>query len=505
MQLLNSRKCKQFSKIFSPYLTAADEGITGTSTKNRNGFNEMINAAMHGKIDLIITKEVSRFARNTVDTLQYTRQLRNHGVGVYFINDNINTNDGDGEFRLSIMASVAQEESRKISSRTKWGMQRQMEHGFVFAPPMIGYDYSDGVLTVNEEEAEVVRRIYHMYVYEGLGSVRIAQKLAEVNTPLYKQIKSWSPTLILRILKNEKYAGDLVSKKTVTVDYLSHKAVKNNGIEEKLYFQDHHEPIVSKETWNRAQELCKEKGKNAIENTDPSSRSTRYWCSGKVVCGVCGGAFAAKSKKAQYGTIHAYRCRHTTHLKNADGGCTNKSYIDERVLRACVQYAVSKFISDSDKILHMLESAMGVLQEKIPENYTGEAEKKKINQKKQKLLDLLLDGTITKTDYQNTVEKLERELDDVEKKIESFNSEIERRNNMGSQIVSVLNKAKEYMEQKEATPHMYSRMVDKIVVHPDAHVEIYLDGIEQPFSVGYHRDGRGTQYVVSCYDFEGTI
>ena len=140
-----------------------DEGLSGTSVKKRKGFNTMIEDAKAGKINLIITKEVSRFARNTVDTLHYTRELGRINVGVYFINDNINTLDSDGEFRLSIMASVAQEESRKTSMRVKWGMKRQMERGFVFAPPMIGYDLCNGALTINEEEAKVVRKIFDLY------------------------------------------------------------------------------------------------------------------------------------------------------------------------------------------------------------------------------------------------------------------------------------------------------------------------------------------------------
>ncbi len=133
-----------------------DEGITGTQTKKRKGFNHMINDCKNGKIDLILTKEVSRFARNTVDTLNYTRMLKEYDVGVFFINDNIDTCQNDGEFRLAIMASVAQEESRKISERVKWGQRRAMENGVVFGNnSIVGFDINDGVLSINESEAEV--------------------------------------------------------------------------------------------------------------------------------------------------------------------------------------------------------------------------------------------------------------------------------------------------------------------------------------------------------------
>ena len=153
-----------------------DEGITGTQTKKRKGFNRMINDCKNGKIDLILTKEVSRFARNTVDTLNYTRMLKEYDVGVFFIND---TRQNDGEFRLAIMASVAQEESRKISERVKWGQRRAMENGVVFGNnSIVGFDINDGVLSVNDSEAEVVKLIFHKYAYCCTGTLRRRHKTA---------------------------------------------------------------------------------------------------------------------------------------------------------------------------------------------------------------------------------------------------------------------------------------------------------------------------------------
>ena len=154
----------------------ADEGITGTNTRKRDEFNKMIREALAGNIDLIITKEVSRFARNTVDTLSYVRLLKSKGVGVVFINDNIDSRDKDGEFRLTIMASVAQEESRKTSERVKWGQKRQMERGFVFGNGPFGYKCEKGVLKIQEDEAVIVRDIFNRYVYEQKGISVIAKE-----------------------------------------------------------------------------------------------------------------------------------------------------------------------------------------------------------------------------------------------------------------------------------------------------------------------------------------
>ena len=150
-----------------------DEGISGTQTKKRLGFNKMIDDAENGDIDLIITKEVSRFARNTVDTLSYTRRLKDSGIGVIFTLDNIDTRQSDGEFRLTIMASIAQEESRKTSERVKWGQKRQMEKGVVFGRDLLGYTVKNGVLYINEEEVPVVRAIFHKYTNEGKEAIQL--------------------------------------------------------------------------------------------------------------------------------------------------------------------------------------------------------------------------------------------------------------------------------------------------------------------------------------------
>ena len=185
-----------------------DEGISGTQTKKRVGFNAMIDEALHGRIDLILTKEVCRFARNTVDTLFFTRKLKDSGVGVVFTIDNIDTRDCDGELRLTIMASIAQEESRKTSERVKWGQKRRMEQGVVFGRDLLGYYVKDGKLIINEEEAPVVRAIFHKYTVEGKGTHVIARELVEEGLRP-KRVKQWSNTVILRVLRNEKYVGDL--------------------------------------------------------------------------------------------------------------------------------------------------------------------------------------------------------------------------------------------------------------------------------------------------------
>jgi len=205
------------------YEVFADKGISGTNTKKRKDFNRMIACAKNGDFDLIITKEISRFARNTLDSIQHTRDLKKHGVGVIFLNDNINTLDPDAELRLTIMSSIAQEESRKTSERVKWGQKRRMEQGVVFGRDMLGYDVRNGQMFINPEGAKLVKMIFEKFVHENKGSHTIARELREAGYKTITGNSNWTNTVIYKMLRNEKYCGDLVQKKTITPDYLSHE------------------------------------------------------------------------------------------------------------------------------------------------------------------------------------------------------------------------------------------------------------------------------------------
>lgn len=472
----------------------SDEGITGTNIKKREEFSRMIRDAECGKFGLILTKEVSRFARNTLDTLQYTRYLKTKKVGVFFINDNINTLEDDGEFRLSIMASVAQEESRKTSSRVRWGMHRQMERGYVFTPPMLGFDCTDGVLTVNESEAWIVRRIFDMYVNEGLGAGAIAQRLAAENVPVYKRIKQWSPTCVLRILHNEKYAGDLVQHKTVVTNYLEHESVENNGIVDKISFEDHHPAVISREMWNEAQQICA--ARNSDRAGDGSSHNNRFWCSGKVFCGVCGGKFVTKKKKADHSVIRAWRCSQYGH-QNGESGCTNKTYIDERILLSCMQFALRKIPIDVKEAVGVLRQALMYKTDNDREIKALEAELDKLCARKRKLLELLADGTIDRDEYMRAVHEADGKVVLTEARL----GEIRRYKKDNMTFDAIEEKIASYIQQSQPTTHIYESILDKIVVFDDRHVDISLCGINTQFSVSYRRSGRGEKYTVQCADY----
>ena len=315
----------------------ADEGLSGTTTRKRKAFNRMIACAKNGELDLIITKEISRFARNTLDSISYTRELKQLGVGVIFMSDNINTLDGDAELRLAIMSSIAQEESRRISERVKWGQRRQMEQGVVFGRSMLGYDVKNGQMTINAEGAEVVRLIFHKFVHEGKGTYVIGRELREAGIHPMRG-KEWSNTVILRLLRNEKYCGDLVQKKTYTPDYLSHDKKYNRGQEEFVIIKDHHQPIVSRELFDAANRILDERSQF---QRGKSKYSNRYPFSGKIKCGCCGSSYVARYKTRKDGSRYkGWRCYETNkngkpHTDAAGNhlGCTGPGICNEDAIQ----------------------------------------------------------------------------------------------------------------------------------------------------------------------------
>ncbi|WP_167957044.1 recombinase family protein [Anaerosporobacter faecicola] len=294
----------------SLYKIYADEGLSGTSTKKRRAFNQMIEDAMEGRFQLIITKEISRFARNTLDSIYYTRELKRHGVGIIFLNDGIHTMDSDGELRLTILASIAQEESRRTSQRVKWGQKRRMEQGVVFGRSMLGYDVKEGSMKINEAGAGVVRRIFDKCLLEGKGTYVIARELTEEGIPSM-QGNGWSSSVILRILRNEKYCGDLLQKKTYTPDYLTHEKRYNHGQEEYVMIPDHHEPIIDRQTFQKVQEILDARSTKRKGKEQALRYSNCYVLSGKIRCLYCNRTYTARSRIRKDGSEYlVWRCAH---------------------------------------------------------------------------------------------------------------------------------------------------------------------------------------------------
>lgn len=457
-----------------------DEGISGTQTKKRTGFNQMIQDALNGELDLIITKEVCRFARNTVDTLSYTRQLKEAGVGVIFTIDNIDTRDSDGELRLTIMASIAQEESRKTSERVRWGQKRQMEKGVVFGRDLLGYTVHNGKLSINEEEVPVVKAIFHKYVNEGKGTHVIARELMEEGMRP-KRIALWSNTVILRVLRNEKYVGDLLQKKTYTPNYLTHAKKYNHGEEDMVYLKNHHEPIINRELWTRTQEELKRRSPSEEQK---SKHSNRYWCSGKIRCAECGSRFVSRTKKLKNGEVYrAWRCHsaanHGALKKDADGkniGCDNSS-INERSLKTCMHYCITLVQGEKDTLKkEILEEISKLQKEAVKEMSSKKIQKKieKLETKKRQSIDLMLEGLITKEDLKKQTDWYNEELESLNIQLAEALSKDKVQSRQVNDMEQYIKALDEIMDIGEHNELLYKEVLDYIEVHKGSILDIWL-------------------------------
>lgn len=463
------------------YEIFADEGISGTSTKKRKEFNRMIACAKNGDFDLIITKEISRFARNTLDSIYYTRDLKKHGVGVIFMNDNINTLDGDAELRLAIMSSIAQEESRKTSERVKWGQKRQMEQGVVFGRSMLGYDVENGKMTINEEGAKVVRLIFHKFVKEGKGTHVIARELREAGiNPM--RVKEWSNTVILRAIRNEKYCGDLVQKKTYTPDYLSHEKKYNRGQEEFVIIKDHHEPIISRELFEEANRILDAK---SLSQEGKAKHSNRYPFSGKLKCGRCGASYVARYKTRKDGSKYkAWRCFEgakfgSPHIDKAGNqvGCSGESIRNEDAIH--IMYLVCKQLNiDRKKITNNLTKIINSI---ISMDMTGtdtnalaekiaEAEKKRTN-----LIDLYTSGDIDRSEFTALRAKYDTEIESLKSMADSIEKQqamIQKQQELMTDIKKALD---ELIDGIEYEDEFYTQILDKMVINDRDNIDVYLN------------------------------
>ena len=335
----------------------ADDGKSATSTRKRADFQAMIDDCMAGKIDIVITKSISRFARNTVDSLTHIRKLKEKNIAVYFEKEGINTLEGSGELLITILSSQAQEESRNISENCRWGIVRRFEDGKVIVNhcKFMGYTKDkDGNLIIVPEEAEVVRRIFRLFL-EGNSSYRIKQILEADGIRTATGNTVWQATVIDKMLVNEKYMGDALLQKTYTVDFLTKKKVMNKGIVPQYYVEDDHEPIIPKELFHRVQE---EKARRAsIYRADTKKKnieikgkySSKYVLSDIMVCAECGQPYR-RQVWSKYGAKRAvWRC--DNRLKHGSKRCKHSPTLKEEILHEAIMTAVNSVVEDQGEFV----------------------------------------------------------------------------------------------------------------------------------------------------------
>lgn len=300
----------------------ADEALTGTKD-NRPEFQRLLEDCRSGKLDLVLTKSISRFARNTVDLLETVRELKNIGVDVFFEEQNLHTMSGDGELMLTILASYAQEESRSASENCKWRIRKQFENGELATLRfMFGYQVNKGKVEINPEQAAIVRMIFEDYI-GGMGGGRIAQKLKQMNVDTVMS-GIWNGERVMAIIKNEKYTGNALLQKKYVVDHLSKKLSWNKGNLPKYYAEDTHPAIIDQATFELAQSILQKRRVNSKTYNDPR---TRYSFSSIIRCGICGKKYKRKNRKGKV----AWYC--SAFLQEGKNACPSRQ-VPESVLHA---------------------------------------------------------------------------------------------------------------------------------------------------------------------------
>ncbi|MCD8019035.1 MAG: recombinase family protein [Clostridiales bacterium] len=449
----------------------SDEGVSATSTRKRDGFNQMVQDALDGKIDLIITKTVSRFARNTVDSLTTIRQLKEKGVEVYFEEQNIYTLDFKGELFITIMSSFAQEESRSISENTSWGIHKRYADGKVSVAfsNFLGYERDpNGELVVDPEQAETVRLIYQWFL-EGFSPYAIAKKLMVLEIPSPAGNAKWWPTTVWHILQNEKYKGDALLQKEYVADFLTKKREKNDkGVLPQYYVEGDHEAIIDPETFDFVQ--------TEIQNRKKGKRrySGENIFLSKVKCGCCGGWYGSKiyNSNNKY-RRHVYRCNH---MYDGEKKCTTPTLTEED-FKQCFVFALNNLIANRKKVMRELEQQA----EKLEDVSCNEA-RRKVLEDKMKSLDVeigdLLDGnTLDQKDYQSRYDALVLELERTRQEYNEQKKEIvKNRQNANTMKKFIEDFSKQGEPLKEFDEELWCSMVDFITVYAKDDIRVTFKG-----------------------------
>lgn len=443
----------EFAGIF------ADDGISGTNTKKREEFNRMIEECMSGHIDMVITKSISRFARNTLDCLKYIRLLKEKNIPVFFEKENINTMDSKGEVLLTIMASLAQQESESLSKNVKLGLQFRYQNGEVQVNHnrFMGYTKDEnGHLIIVPSEAEVIKRIYLEYL-QGSSLKQIGEGLEADGILTGAGKTTWRPETIKKILKNEKYIGDALLQKTYTVDVLTKKRIQNNGIVPKYYVENDHEPIIPRNLYMQVQEeMLRRANMHSGKKMKKRVYSGKYALSSIVYCSKCGDIYRriAWNNRGKHSVV--WRC-----ISRVEHGpyCCNAQTVKEEGLQNAVVKAINQIIDDRGEMFD-------VLQENIESVIIMEDKNslESINARLEETQKELLKRANAKQNYDDVADEIER-LREMKQVALAKNAKCESRK---QRIYEMKQYLKEQTEQiQEYDDSLARRMIEKITVYDD--------------------------------------
>lgn len=468
-----------------------DEGISGTSVNKRENFLRMISDAKSGKFDFIVTKEISRFSRSTVDSIQYTQELLTYNVGVLFQNDNINTLLPDSELRLTIMSSIAQDEIRKLSERVRFGFKRSIENGVVLGSNSIcGYTKNNGKLEIDEEEAKMIKKIFELYVNEKAGIRKISLMLGEMG---YKSRNGndLSYSTIANIIRNPKYKGYYCGNKSYKLDYRRNTRQMLDSTEWKLYKDEENvPPIVSEEIWEEANAILSTRG--ALKKTkDASAYNNRYAYSGKIICGEHKCAYHRTEYKYKSSNKEVWQCREYR-LKGKSGCKTPAIYTRE--LDCIIAGAVDMLIKQKEDIVQVLmNSYIQDDSNEIKQNIkTLEQKIDNIHQMKDKLLMLSIDGKITNEEFETRNKRFNDDIRATDEEILK-NKESERKN---IEVRKSAKKLNSIIQEQFNTGNVVSKdVVDSLIDR----IEVYSEDNPNNLKIKVYFkifDGENMDYIV---------
>ena len=453
-----------------------DEGISGTQVKKGEEFLRMIEDAKRHKFDLILTKEISRFSRSTLDSIMYTQELLANGVGVYFLNDNINTILPDSELRLTMMSSIAQDEVRRLSERVSFGMKRSIDNGVVLGCSNIyGYVKDKGKLVIDEEQAEMIKIIFDRYANTTDGLSKVSRYLYSLGYKS-KTGKRIDTTILTRIIENPKYKGYYCGHKSKVLDYRT-KQKKRLNKSDWIIYKDYENvpPIVSEELWERANIKLKERQDSFTNRAvNKAVFKNRYTYSGKIYCG-CHNLTYHRSSAGKRKNNPVWECQ--VYRKESLKGCSNprvfefelgevfkdmfnklfkrKNTIFDEILSECKNYLET---NNSELDIKNLESKILVL-----------------NNKKDKLLELVMEEYLSKEDYKRQVNILNEEINTYQEKIDELKNNKKNKNYIENKINEIKSSLEKCLEDNECYSDVFNELIDRIIVHKQNDKQIKLD------------------------------
>ena len=453
-----------------------DEGISGTQVKKREEFLRMIEDAKRHKFDLILTKEISRFSRSTLDSIMYTQELLSNGVGVYFLNDNINTILPDSELRLTMMSSIAQDEVRKLSERVSFGMKRSIDNGVVLGCSNIyGYVKDKGKLVIDDEQAKMIKIIFDRYANTTDGLSKVSRYLYSLGYKS-KTGKRIDTTILTRIIENPKYKGYYCGHKSKVLDYRTKQKKRLNESDWIIYKDyDNVPPIVSEELWERANIKLKQR-QDSFTNRAVNKKvfQNRYTYSGKIYCG-CHNLTYHRSSAGKRKNNPVWECQ--VYRKESLKGCSNPRVFEielEEVFKDMFNKLLKKRKTIFDEIINECKN---YLETNNSESDIKSLESKilVLNNKKDKLLELVMEEYLSKEDYKKQIDLINEDLNACQNKINELQSNKKDKNYIENKINEIRNVLEKCLDDSKCYSDVFNEIIDRITVYKENKKQVKLD------------------------------